>query len=259
MSITPELNSIIETKIANMNHGEILRSGRSHNDFIEEFSGTLAQAQEDITELSNAGFDPSLMEEYNAILEKMVLIFGERVAAEGSVADVVKQFREDIPKAKDNGKTLAAVVRYLIARTNNTDIKKIYDIIRKGNSQIDTLNDNIAMVNIIRKYPELSSQIKPGGISVDEAFLESVHTQALSLVALKGQADTATDDNSSNIERLNKIISLAVAAEREIKLFADLAFYKDTERYNKNYASSALRERNKSYRDKKDSDTLELN
>lgn len=259
MSITPELNTIIEDKITSMADDDILRSGRSHNDFIEEFSGILAQAQEDIVELEAAGFDSTLMNEYNAVLEKMVLIYGERVAAEGSVADVVKQFREEIPKAKDNGKLLTAAIRYLIARTNNSDIKRIYDIIKKGNSQIDTLNDNIAMVNIIRKYPELSSQIKPGGVSIDEAFLDNVHTHALGLVALKGQADTASDDNSANVNRLNKIISIAVAAEREIKLFADLAFYDDNERYNRNYASSALRDRNKSHRMKPDSENVNFN
>ncbi len=259
MSISPEMNTLLESKMKNLKRDQILRSGRSFNDFVDEFSGLLAKALESRPILEATGLQYTKMDEYNAILEKMVLVHGERIAAEGAVDEVVKQYREEMPKAKDNKKILSAILRYIIARTDDNDTQKMYDIIRKGHSQMDTLNDIISMVNVLKKYPELCSEVKPGGNLVDDTFLEDVHQKALNLVALKGQADIASHCTNDEIDRLNRIVSLAVAAEREIKLFAEIAFYDDIERYNKDYASSSLRLRNKSRRDKESNEEVIAN
>lgn len=259
MSISPEMNTMLESKMENLKRDQILRSGRSYNDFTDEFSGLLAQATEHRPILEASGFSFALMEEFNAILEKMVLVHGERVAAEGHADDAVKEYKEEMPKAKNNKKILSAVIRYLIAKTDDHEIKKMYDIVRKGHSQIDTLSDIISMTNIIRKYSEICFQVSPGGTTINEEFLEEVHQHALNLVALKGQADVVVQDMQNEVSRLNRITSLAVEAEREIKLFAEMAFYNDIEKYNQYYASSSLRARNSAKRSKKSDEEIIVN
>lgn len=254
MSITAELNVKIESEMENLDRELLLKPGRSYNDFTDDFSGLLAQTEVDRELLIATGFDYSKMDEYKAILEKMVSIYGERVASEGSIDDSVKMFREEMTKAKENKKLLAAVTRFIIERTNNSDVKKTYEMIRKGNSQVDILSDIIALVNVIKMYPDIYPQIKPAGQNIDETFLDDVHNHALNLVALKGKSDTAINDSSENVDRLNRIISLAVAAEREIKLFAEIALYNDIERYNKDYASTSLRALHQARKNREDND-----
>lgn len=259
MGIAPELNLKLEKDMDDLHKDKFLKSGRSYNNFTDDFSGLLAQTEEDKDILITTGFDYTKMEEYKAILEKMVTIYGERVAAEGSIDDSVKEYREEMPKAKEYKKLLSAVIRFILARTESSDVKKTYDMIRKGNSQVDILNDNIAMVNVIKNYPELYPQIKPAGQNIDEPFLNDVHQHALNLVALKGKSDTVINDSTENVDRLNRIISLAVAAEREIKLFAEIAFYNDIERYNRDYASSALRALHQARKTKQDDNIIIAN
>lgn len=73
--------------------------------------------------------------------------------------------------------------------------------------------------------------------------LTAFEADALKLLKLKGTADAARDDTMDQVDRQNRLISLCVAAEREIKLFAEMAFFDDIERYNRFYASAAIRER----------------
>lgn len=250
MSISTKLNSAIETNMNSLKKSNMLRSGRGIKSFLKEFSSLLGQVSKDRATLEAIGFDYSLMDEYKAILEKLVIIYEERIVSEGSVDDVVKKFRDEMVKAKENQKILSIVIRYIIARNHNSDIKHRYDIIRKGKRQIDVINNIIAMVNIIKHYPELSSEIVPRGQVIDNEFLDNIHKQTINLAILKGQADVVVHETNISVDRLNRIISLAVAAEREMKLYAELAFSDDIDRYNKNYASAALRIMNQSRKKK---------
>ena len=115
-------------------------------------------------------------------------------------------------------------------------------MIRKGYGNIDTLHDIIAGNSVINNNLEFLSQVRPGGKEVTPQFLAESKALALQLIELRGDVTAAADDGSFHVDRVDRLITLCIKAQQEIKLFADIAFYDDQEHYNKHYASDRLRE-----------------
>ena len=69
--------------------------------------------------------------------------------------------------------------------------------------------------------------------------------KALGLIKLRGEVVADGDDSKEQVDRQNRLMTLCINAQREIKLFAEMAFYDDTERYNQFYASDARRREKK--------------
>ena len=87
--------------------------------------------------------------------------------------------------------------------------------------------------------------LQMSGKTVDDAYLIQVEENALGLLKLRGEAIAAGDDARGQVDRQNRLMTLCINAQREIKLFAEMAFYDDTERYNKFYASATIRQQRK--------------
>ena len=56
MAIPDQIDAQVEQEIASVGSGDYLRPGRSYNDFLNEFSGLLAQVEEDKPAITGAGF-----------------------------------------------------------------------------------------------------------------------------------------------------------------------------------------------------------
>lgn len=83
--------------------------------------------------------------------------------------------------------------------------------------------------------------MSPGGQVIDKAYLNKVEKDALDLLKLKGAAEAASDDITKQVDRKNRLITLMVKAERDMKLYAEMSFFDNIEHYNKHYASESLR------------------
>lgn len=147
-----------------------------------------------------------------------------------------------MPRAEEAKKKIMVVLRFMVIRTQDTNVKRSYKMIQKGYGDIDTLQDIIAGVSLIKSHSEYLSQVRPGGIEVTLDYLEESKKLALELVAMRGDVTAAADDTSVYVDRQNRLLTLCIKVQREIKLFADIAYYNDQDRYDRYYASDRLRE-----------------
>jgi hypothetical protein len=238
MTLSQEMNETIEQKMAALDKDNLLRPGMSYNDFVGDYSNLIAQAQKDMPLLSGAGFDVLLMPLYTGYLDKLVLEQGERVAVEGETTENEAAFATGMPKAREDRKLLLAMGRYVVKRTKNPEAKRVYKMVSAGSGDVDTLNDNVAMVSFARKYKDHVAKVRPGGRVIDEAELARIETEALALLKLRGESSTDAKTPSSQVSRKRRIVSLCVEASREIRLLAEMAFYNDLDYYNRFYAST---------------------
>ena len=117
----------------------------------------------------------------------------------------------------------------------------MYDEVRKGTGDVDTLNDVVTMAAFIRNHEKLAGQVRPGGKSADTAHLNQAKKNALHLLKLRGVALASNDDPKDEVKRKNQLLTLCILAQREIKLFAEMAFYENMDHYDQFYASDTLR------------------
>ena len=245
MTLSPALETLIEQEMAALTKDDFLRPGMAFDKHVGEYSNLLAQEKEDEPLLSQAGFDTSLMPKYHGYMDMLVLVHGDRVVAESDKKESRKEFNLKMPEAKKDKKLLMAVGRYIVNRTDSNEDKKVYDTVAKGYGDVDTLTDNVTMAAFLRKHKDLAQEVKPGGKTVDAGYLDDVEQKSLDLIKLRGEAITADDDSKEQVDRQNRLMTLCIQAQREIKLFAEMAFYNDTDRYNQFYASDEMRKQNK--------------
>lgn len=174
MGISDKLDKLIEQEMASLDKKEYQRSGRSYNDFVKEYTGILAQSSEDDAELTGAGFDSSLRPKYYGYLEKLTMEHSERIVAEGEDSAAEEEFDTMMPEARLDKRVLMAVGRYIVSRTGDADDKRVYDLVRKGHGDVDTLSDNVTMSNYIKRHSELAAQVRPGGKVIDALFLDRI-------------------------------------------------------------------------------------
>ena len=245
MDLTPELKQQIKQEIEALVKDDYLRPGMSFDNFVGEYSMVLGQATEDKSTLAQTGFDATLLPKYYGYMKELVLEHGARVATELEKNQSSKDFDVKMPEANKDRKLLMAISRYIVTRTEENEAKKVYDMVRKGHGDVDALTDNITLVSFLRQHKDLAQEVKPGGKTVDDAYLIQVEENALGLLKLRGEAIAAGDDARGQVDRQNRLMTLCINAQREIKLFAEMAFYDDTERYNKFYASATIRQQRK--------------
>ena len=242
MTSSNEMEQIVEAEMAEIEEEDFLRPGCAFDDYEEEYTRLLGQAEVDCEILTASGFKYNeLMPKYRVYQEKLAVEQGARVVSEGEGSEAADAFSKGMPKAEEDKKRLMAMGRFVVSRSKSPEAKKIYDFVRKGSGHVDTLNDNIAMVGFARRYADLASEVRPGGKAIDEPYLEQVRRDALALLELHGQAKSSRDETSRRVERKNQLITLCILAEREIKRYADAAFYDDTDRYSRDYANRARR------------------
>ncbi len=240
-----DLDAVVEQEIKTLTPDQLVRTGRAYNDFISEFSGLSAQAQEDRIALEAAKFTWDRMPKFDYYLEKIPTVQAERIVAEGTQEEVVEEFSQRMDKAENTKKLLLAAASFIVQKTNNPDDKRVYDQIRKGNGTTDALGDIITLVKFCEGHRDLLAQVSPGGQDIDDAYMEEANTEALDLIKLKGVAEKASDNIDQQVDRRNRLLTLMVLAEREIKLYAKMAFYDNLDYYYKHYASDVLRKKRK--------------
>ncbi len=150
----------------------------------------------------------------------------------------MKEFGDTLPDAVRRNKILPAVARYVVLKSGDKDARKSYRWVRKGFGDIDTLNDNAILVELMQKYSDLAAKVRPGGVVVDSTFLDETKKQALHLIGLNGDATAASDKGNELVDRQNRLITLCIEAQREIKLFAEMAYLDDPEAYAAKYVDS---------------------
>ncbi len=241
MATSDPIDVQVEQDIASMEPGEYLRPGRSYNDFLNEYTGLVAQYVEDKLLVTGAGFGWNKMPQYEAYVTKLPKAQADRIVAEGEQSEAEKEFGERMPEAQKTKRLLMAMGRFVIAQTQAPGDKRVYDNVRDGYGQIDDLSDNVTMANFGRKHFDIASKVRPGGQEINKEYLDKVEKEALDLIKLKGFSDSASDDISKQVDRKNRIITLMVKAERDMKLYAEMAFFDNIDHYNKHYASESLR------------------
>ncbi len=245
MTLSPALETLIENEMTALTKDDYLRPGMGFDKHVGEFSNLLAQEKEDETPLAQAGFDTSLMAKFYGYLEMITRTHGERVVAESEKKESRKEFNLKMPEAKKDKKVLMAVGRYIVKRTDSKEDKKVYDMVADGYGDVDTLTDIVTLAALMRKHKSLAQEVRPGGKTVDDSYLDDVEQKALDLIKLRGEAITSDDDSKEQVDRQNRLMTLTINAQREIKLFAEMAFYDDTDRYDQFYASDEMRKQNK--------------
>ena len=246
MEISNEQRSIIEQESAALQPSDYLRLNMSYDDFVAEYSGLLGQATQDSSALSAAGFDMSSIVRCYGYLEMLTTVHTERVLADSAPGSVRSEFNQRMPVAQADRRILMAAIRFIELRRPQKELERICKAIRKGSTQVDILSDNLVLTGIIRKHMDLAAQIRPGGVSIDEMFLGKVEKDAFELLKLKGIVNATDSDTRESIDMQNRLITLCIRAQREIKLFAEFAFYNDLDYYNRYYTSATARAMNRS-------------
>jgi hypothetical protein len=237
MAVTPELAELIEQEISELKKSDLRRLGCGMNKFLEDFSKTLAQTETDMAALVSAGFNESHMPRSRALLELLSITYGERRGLAPDTAGKRAYFDRLMVLANLDRKRLSVVCSHIVKTCGDKKTKIKYRKIAKGSGIVNTLNANIALVSLIGEYPELSSQIKPGGFAIDPAYCNEVTSRSLELLKLKGVVVEHGAAPSATVYRQNRLLTLSLNAMSEIKKFAHAAFFDNQKYYNNNYAT----------------------
>jgi hypothetical protein len=238
MSISKELNAIIEKEIAALNRSEYRRPGVSMNKFIGEFSGNLAQVEEDKDTLVASGFDWSLMPKYRGLLEVLSLAYGERLGTTPESPEQRVAFNEQMALAEKDRRRLGVVGAHIAEKSDDALARRNYRLIAKGSGAIDTLTDNLGLAALIKKYPKEAADIKPGGMEISDAYLDEVVTRAVDLLQMRGIVVEKGIPQNGAVDRQNRLLTLCLNAQSYIKKYAYAAFFDNMEYYDSNYASA---------------------
>lgn len=122
-------------------------------------------------------------------------------------------------------KRLSVVCSHIAKVCGENKAQQNYHTISLGSGIVDTLNDNLAMVSMIREYPEIASQVKPGGFTIDETYCNEVKERAVELLMLKGVVVNRGINQNDTVDRLNRLLTLSMNVMSKIKKFAHVAFF----------------------------------
>ena len=237
-----EFQQEIENEMAALAAADLRKAGCSGSRFTDIFGNILAQAGKDREYLVNAGMPAAKLDRYNACLVMLTYIYGTR---HGATCNTERNayFREQMTQAIVDRKRLSVVAQHLLKScTDNTIIKNIQ---RQSSSSSITavLNANIAYVAFIKEHPKRASEIRPGGVTIDQAFLTAAHNRAADLLALKEMVVKKGTQPLSEVDSLNRIVTLCRNAMTDIKKFASAAFIDDISYLKKHYRITTARSR----------------
>ena len=139
-------------------------------------------------------------------------------------------------------KRLMVVAAFIAEMSSDKSAHRNYKEMVKGGGIVDTLCDNLAGVAMVGSYPELASQIKPGGFQVTASYCAEVSKRAIEMLKLKGFVVENGVPENITVDRQNRLITLCMDALTEIRRYARAAFFDDLDYYNSNYASAFRQE-----------------
>ncbi|KMQ49473.1 hypothetical protein CHISP_3618 [Chitinispirillum alkaliphilum] len=236
--VAPFLQDDIEREIAALKESELRRPSMAINQFVDEYSAVLAQAYRDRSSLVNAGFDWSKMPRYDALFENLILSLGDSMCATSQTPEKI-EFDRLIVEAQRCRVILKEVGAYIVKNIKDKRVSRYYKRAATGIRQEKCLTSILDLVALIREYPEIASQIRPQGVTVDSAYLTGATRCALDLLQLKGEAEIKKVPQAIASERKKRLVTICMKAQKDIKKFAYAAFRKDLQYYYAFYTSSA--------------------
>lgn len=246
----------IESAIAQLEPKDYLRSGRSYQNSITEFSKIIAQGRKDKDALTASLFNMVVLDVFEAAYQKLVDAHAKRVALLGEKADIVVIFDERMPEMNEKKKVLGHVIQYLIGvLPDNKDILRTWGEVKKGFGDIDTLDDIVVCATAVEQYPDYYQKVAPAGVVIDADYLSTARAEAKEMIKKHGEATVASQESKKLLDRQRRLMTLCVAAERWVKLYANMAFMNNMDHYNQFYASPSIREMNSGSAEDEDGST----
>lgn len=235
MALTPELDSLIEQQLDAIAPEKFRRPGLSNSEYIDAFSTFITTVRRDEAALIAAGLPQEKIAYIDSLCEKLLLTFGARHSTLSETPEERKYCDEQMAIVEDERKKLLIVLDYIADYCGDPAIRRHYQFIVKGSSTVDSLTDVVLLVMNVRQFLQLASQIRPQGVLIDEAFCARAHDRAVELLGKKGIIVEKGVPKSTAVNKLNKIITLCVTTQSDVKRFAYAAFYNDKKYYEDNY------------------------
>ncbi|HMA66107.1 MAG TPA: hypothetical protein VKO63_12940 [Chitinispirillaceae bacterium] len=239
MAISAELRALIDGQMAALSKKEIQKPNMAMNTFTNNFSGLLAQMETDLDKLIAAGFNGANTALYRAYLEALLLAHGERRGVLDISPEKKQVFDTEFPKAEADKKRLLVVGRHIAENSKYRADWKAFQNIAEGSGTIDTLNDNVALVPMIKENPALASQVRPGGFAITNAYLDEVLERSVRLLMMKGYIVENGVPQNDYVDKQYRLVTLCRRAITDIKKYGNIAFYDDKEYYESNYTFSS--------------------
>jgi len=238
MALSPELELDIETMITGVPREKIKRLGISINKFLTIYSSLLMQVEKDSAALLRAGLKTNRISLYKGFFEMLSITIGDRRGLTNEGQETKLQMGNLMALAENDKKRLMVVGNYIAQCCNNYTIERNMRDIAKGSGAVDTLCDNLSLVALVGKYPDIAAQIRPGQFEITAAYLDEVKKRALELLSSLGVVIEKGVPQNALVERQNRIIALCFGAIADIKCFANAAFLDNPDYYLENYVTS---------------------
>jgi hypothetical protein len=242
MAISQELTREIEQELAALAKKDLRKPPMTIAKFLDEFGNNLGQAEKDNDPLVAAGFKNSRIPKYRAYFEMLSLAIGERIGAIADTPEKRAMFDEQMAIAEKDRKMMAVVASHIAEQSDDKKALHNYRVIAKGNSIIDTLTDILGLSALIKEYPQYASEIRPGGVAITGQFMDQAVERAVALLQMKGVVVEKGVPHNAAVDRQNRLLTLCIKAQADIRKFARAAFYDNSDYYNQNYASEARRQ-----------------
>ncbi len=235
MTISNGLLAEIEAEIAALTPDKYRRPGISLDAFLADYGQTLAQADTDKDKLTGAKFDWTKMEKYRGYLELLTIAHGERIGLAPATIEKQPEYIAKMEIVKADRRYMSRVANHIVDVTNDKSAAHSLKAINKGSGDIDILNDIMSFIPFIKRYPDLAKQICPNCVEITDSYLDQAKDRAIELFQMRGYVKGSPEN--SNVDRQNRILTLCLNAQSEIKKFADSAFCEDQDYYSANYSN----------------------
>lgn len=241
MAVATAVLEQIEQQAAALRPEDYRRPGTSIVKFIGELSGLLAQTEEDLEELVAAGFERSNMTLYRGMLETLSLAHGERVVTAPETIEQRAKLNALTAEAETDRRRMAIVARHIADETGDPIVIGAVRRINKGSGALDNLVDVISLSALVRDHLDTASGIKPGGVLVDEQYVSDASARAIEVLQMRGYTvDNGVAKNAA-VDRQNRLMTLCLNAQSQIKKYAYAAFFDRPDYYSANYATPSYR------------------
>lgn len=235
MTLTPEMKSIIDNKMIGVN--SIRRSGLSHFNFLDDYGSLIANTEKNLAALVKAGFDETELPYYRGCLEMLALTIGDRTSTDVQAVAKSQEYARIVADVAVYRVELGVVGRSIAKNSGNRKVQQKYKQIIKGSGDIDNAIDILGLVSMVQSYPELAVRIRPDGKTIDENYCKNASEKAMALLQLKGYVVVNGVPQNNGTDYLNRLITLCIDNQSDIKEFAQAAFCKDPDFYNANFTS----------------------
>lgn len=234
--ISPELQAQIDREMEELSSKEYRSVQSSVDDFIGGYSTLLTQAQRDIGKLEAAGFPLEQMDKFRGYLDVLSDTNVERVVTLPQMSPERTDFNQRMNATLPYKVKLRMVTEHIRDVVGTDEIKKVYRLIAEGSGQVDDLQDIRRYISVIRTYPEIASEMRPGGVLMTPELLDTIDADAKSLLMDLGITD---HPRSEAVDRQNRILTLCLNARTYLKKYAKAAFVDDPDYYDRYYADKA--------------------